>query len=352
MKQEILLGSTDRSFLVFIPDPASTDGSGKTGLAHTDITVSNTRVETDNDVIVTDYTSSLNALTNLTDAHNDWGWKEVSNTLCPGLYRIDPADALFASGAWSSVLYVMITTSAAAASPMEFILVATNHLDGVRNGLTALPNAAADAAGGLAISDAGGLDLDAKLANTNEVMAARMGALTDWINGGRLDLILDIIAADTTTDIPALLAAINGIVDDILVDTTDILVDTAEIGIAGAGLTNINLPNQTMDIIGNITGNLSGSVGSVTGAVGSLTANNDKTGYALSATGSAAMTEGYPALGATGTLPQLLYSILALLSERSIASTTLTTKKLDGATTAMTHTLDDANTPTSQTRAS
>lgn len=44
-----------------------------------------------------------------------------------------------------------------------------------------------------------------------------------------------------------------------------ILVDTAEIGVAGAGLTNINLPNQTMDIVGNITGNLSGSVGSVTG---------------------------------------------------------------------------------------
>jgi len=68
---------------------------------------------------------------------------------------------------------------------------------------TAVPAAAADAAGGLAISDAGGLDLDTKLANTNEITAARMGALTDWINGGRLDLILDIIAADTTTDIPA-----------------------------------------------------------------------------------------------------------------------------------------------------
>jgi hypothetical protein len=49
----------------------------------------------------------------------------------------------------------------------------------------------------------------------------------------------------------------------------DILVDTAEIGAAGAGLTAINLPDQTM----NITGNLSGSVGSVTGAVGSVTGN-------------------------------------------------------------------------------
>jgi hypothetical protein len=148
---------------------------------------------------------------------------------------------------------------------------------------TALPAAAADAAGGLPISDAGGLDLDAKLANTNEVTAARMGALTDWINGGRLDLlldavladtgelqtdwvnggrldllidailadtnelqtdwvnggrldlILDIVAADTTTDIPALIATLQAFVDteisDILTDTgttLDDLVDDLE----------------------------------------------------------------------------------------------------------------------------
>jgi hypothetical protein len=75
---------------------------------------------------------------------------------------------------------------------------------------------------------------------------------------------------DVTTELQAglataaALAVVDGIVDDILLDT-------AEIGAAGAGLTNINLPNQTMDIVGNITGNLSGSVGSVTGAVGSVT---------------------------------------------------------------------------------
>lgn len=60
---------------------------------------------------------------------------------------------------------------------------------------TALPAAAADAAGGLVVSDAGALDIDAKLAATNEVTAARMGALTDWIDGGRLDLIIDAVLA-------------------------------------------------------------------------------------------------------------------------------------------------------------
>jgi len=43
--------------------------------------------------------------------------------------------------------------------------------------------------------------------------AARAGALTDWINGGRLDLILDIIAADTTTDIPALIGTAQADLD-------------------------------------------------------------------------------------------------------------------------------------------
>lgn len=63
---------------------------------------------------------------------------------------------------------------------------------------TALPNAAADAAGGLPISDAGALDLDAKLAHTEEVTVARMGALTDWIDGGRLDLLIDALLTRLT----------------------------------------------------------------------------------------------------------------------------------------------------------
>lgn len=63
-------------------------------------------------------------------------------------------------------------------------------------------------------------------------------------------------------------ASVSADIAAIKAETAAILVDTTEIGVAGAGLTNINLPNQTMDIVGNITGNLSGSVGSVTGNVG------------------------------------------------------------------------------------
>jgi hypothetical protein len=89
--------------------------------------------------------------------------------------------------------------------------------------------------------------------------------------------------AQTAGDIPALVTTVDTVVDGIQADldngtdglgaikaTADAIeTDTqdlqTQVGAAGAGLTAINLPDQTM----NITGNLSGSVGSVTGSVGS-----------------------------------------------------------------------------------
>ena len=50
-------------------------------------------------------------------------------------------------------------------------------------------------------------------ADTARLTAARAAVLTDWIDGGRLDLILDIIAVDTTTDIPALIATAQSDLD-------------------------------------------------------------------------------------------------------------------------------------------
>lgn len=136
----VLVGKTDFTKLVFIPDPASTDGSGKTGLVAANLTVSYVRSETDNDVIVTDVTSSLNDLALLTSAHNDWGLKEVSSTLAPGLYRLDIADAVFASGVFESVVYVMITSSAAVGTPIAFNFTLVEALmdgaDSVESGLT------------------------------------------------------------------------------------------------------------------------------------------------------------------------------------------------------------------------
>lgn len=65
-----------------------------------------------------------------------------------------------------------------------------------------------------------------------------------------------------------------------------------------------------------------------------------------------AMTEGYSTDGGTVTLAQGLYELLARDQESAISGTTMTVKKRDGSTTAYTLTLNDADNPTSVTRAS
>lgn len=75
--------------------------------------------------------------------------------------------------------------------------------DSVRAGLTALPNAAADAAGGLPISDVGGLDLDAKVGALTFTVANKVDANathaagTAWNSGaiGAATLATDTITA-------------------------------------------------------------------------------------------------------------------------------------------------------------
>lgn len=162
-----------------------------------------------------------------------------------GTYELHFHNDLWATGAEAA------TITLGGAANMGDITLEVQLSDPVR-GLgspTALPNAAADAAGGLPISDAGGLDLDAKLANTNEVTAARMGALTDWINGGRLDLIIDGIDAKTTNlpSDPADQSLIISATNTILADTNAILVDTNEMQTDWANGGRLELRFDTLD---------------------------------------------------------------------------------------------------------
>lgn len=62
----------------------------------------------------------------------------------------------------------------------------------------------------------------------------------------------------------------------------------------------------------------------------------------------AALTEGYRGTGATGSVRDMLYEIIAHMGESGISGTTKTLKKLDGSTTAKTYTLD-ADPPSSIT---
>lgn len=61
--------------------------------------------------------------------------------------------------------------------------------------------------------------------------------------------------------------------------------------------------------------------------------------------------DSYSTDGSQPTIAQALLEILQMMQEKSITDTTLTVKKPDGSTAAMTFTLDSATTPTSITRA-
>jgi hypothetical protein len=64
------------------------------------------------------------------------------------------------------------------------------------------------------------------------------------------------------------------------------------------------------------------------------------------------MAEAYATRGAAPTLEQMQFMAWAALSEFGVVGTTLTCRRLDDATAAMTFTLDSAAAPTNRTRAS
>lgn len=135
-------------------------------------------------------------LASLTTAHTDGGFKAIAN----GRYRLDVPDAAFASGV--DKVTIGGTVTGMVVYPLTIQLVDFDPQDATRLGLTALPNAAADAAGGLPISDTGGLDLDA------------IKAKTDNLPSDPADQSLIIAATDAIT---AAIAALND------VSATDIL---------------------------------------------------------------------------------------------------------------------------------
>lgn len=118
-----------------------------------------------------------------------------------------------------------------------------------------------------------------------------------------------------------------------------IVADTAEIGAAGAGLTAVPW-NSTWDA----------EVQSE--CTDALNDYDPPTKAEMDAMWTTAQAESYASDGSTATPTQLLYMILACVGEFSVSGTTITVKQLDGSTTAMTYTLDDASSPTSRTRAS
>lgn len=150
--RDVLKGSVDQSeYFSIVENTAGTaPGEPKTGLTHSDITsayYTRTRAAA---VQIT----GLSTLAAATTAHTDGGFKEVDATNQPGIYRFDPPDACYASGADEVVIQLnMSGASNSIAKPIKNRLVAFNPQDAQRLGLTALPAVNAGGVGGIGVLD-------------------------------------------------------------------------------------------------------------------------------------------------------------------------------------------------------
>lgn len=172
-KASLLGGKTSNIFLIFIQDNTSTTGVGKTGLLFSGITGYYKRSNGTAAVQIT-----MATITTL-GTFASGGLKEVDATNMPGVYEIHPPDAAFASGAKSVVIMYKGGTNMAPVL-LEIELTTVDNQDSVRGGMTALPNAAASAVGGLpvAVDTSGRVDV-LKINGTSQTAGdvfARIGA--------------------------------------------------------------------------------------------------------------------------------------------------------------------------------
>lgn len=188
-------------------------------------------------------------------------------------------------------------------------------------GLTAMPwNAAWDAEVQSEVADA----LAAYDPPTNAEMEARTLLAASYATAAALATVdgnVDAILTDTGTTLPGTLATIAGYLDTEIAAikaVTDLLPDAGALSSLATAASIAALPTAAENATAVLT---------------------------------TAMTESYSTDGSTMTVAQALYEINQMLQEKSVASTTLTVKKRDGSTSAMTFTLDDATSPTSITRA-
>lgn len=170
-KISILAGTTSKLVDVFIQDSTSTTGAGLTGLtnASSGLVWYYYREGAGASVQVTSIASmTLGTFTTK-------GFIVIDGTNMPGCYQLGVPDAALAAGAKSVIMMLKGATNMVPLV-LEIELTAVDNQDSVRYGMSALPNASANAVGGLPVLDANSLvDVDVKRWLATAVTAATAG---------------------------------------------------------------------------------------------------------------------------------------------------------------------------------
>ena len=207
----VTAGATDQTIDIFLQDSSSATGGGLTGLtnASSGLTCYFRKGATGT---VTQLTLASQTVGG---AHTDGGFVELDSTNAPGTYRLDLSDALV-SAEGTLTIYLHGATNLLQTPIRVYVASATRGYTG-----TAVPAAAADAAGGLVISDAGGLDVDTYLGRITGNVALASSLPSNFsllgINGsGHVSRVTLVDTTTTNTDMVAAAPTAASIADAVL----------------------------------------------------------------------------------------------------------------------------------------
>lgn len=275
-KLQLVAGTTSKAVDIFIQDSSLSTGAGLTGLVF-------------NTGSLTAYyhrqgAATATAITLVTMTVGTWtssGFVAVDGTNMPGLYLLGIPDAALASGAtW--VVIMLKGAPNMAPVVLEIELTADNNQDAVRGGLSALPNAAAAATGGLPTVDSSNAVKLQSGTSANQIsLSSGLVTLAGVTHTGAV--IPTVTATTTATNVTTVNGLASGVITAASIASdaitaakiADGAIDAATFA-AGA----INAAAIASDAItdakvaSDVTiASVTGAVGSVTGAVGSVTGN-------------------------------------------------------------------------------
>jgi hypothetical protein len=308
-------------------------------------------------------------LVDITQTAADKSWSTAARVLTANTNLNDPTAAVISDAVWDELL----SGHAISGSTGEALSAAGTAGD---PWTTALPGAYGAGTAGKIIGDninttissrmaeasinttAGAIDnvtLVATTTTNTDMRGTDSAALASALTTAQNDL--DIItgasgvnlltATQATIDAAATAASIAALND---IAATDIVSSGAITTLAGA-VVNVDLVDTcttNTDMRGTNSALLAASINLTAGAVDTVTTVTNQ--VSVSDILTTQMTEAYAADGTAPTLAQALFLIQQTIGDFAIAGTTITTKKLDGSTTAATYTLDDGTSPTSRTR--
>lgn len=306
MQGGVKAGSTDVTIPVLLR--STTDNTEVTGEAYGDVTASYQREGAAR--------TAISAVTQtVTGAHTDGGFVEIDATNMPGSYRFDIPDAAFATG----VEFVIVSIKVAGAYVFYQMFELTTN---VVQGGDSFARLGAPAGASVSV-DIATLDtvVDIIVADTDELQTNQ----GNWLTATGFATSSALATHDGKLD------TVDSIVDAILVDTNELQTNQ------GNWLTAVGFSTH--------------SAGDVWTAPATRELSSSGNAAVAGSVLTTQMTESYAADGVAPTLSQGIFMTWAFLTQMAVVTTTGTAKKLDGSTSAMTFTFDDASNPTLITRA-